>query len=220
MSARLLKNEHGVATQPVTTFDFPEHDGRFADQISHRAGVTHTDPETQAAKIIEAAYTQAAEIEREMREQMRATVRAEVDAEISRVINPWRDQLVQSLDSLTSLRGDIAQRAEDEVVRLALEIARRVIHLEVHKGNQVAVELARVALSRIPSRTPATVHLNPEDLDYVQANQDQLEANHALSFVADRSIGRGGCVIQTDMGEVDASIEHQFAEIEDAILNN
>ena len=219
MSARLLKNDCEVAGQSCVPFDYPEHDGDLT-HTSHRLGVTHADPQTEAAGIIETARARAAEIEQEVLGNMTATVRANVEAEISSVINPWRDQLLKSLDELTKLRSETAQQAEQELVRLALEIARTVIHGEVHNGNEVATQLARVALSRIPNRTPATVHLNPEDLAYVEAIQDQLQTNHALTFVADRSIGRGGCLIQTEIGDVDATIEHQFDEVQQAILGN
>jgi flagellar assembly protein FliH len=219
MSARLLKRDTPLEVQPFAVFALPENEGNFAaGQVL--SGIGHNDPESRAAQIIEDAYAKAALIESEMHDRMEATVRAAVEAEITRVINPWRDELMRSVEEVTSLRSALVQQTETELVRLALEIAQKVIHLEVTSNPQVAVKLTSAALSRVPHRTPAMIHLNPEDLAYVEANQHQLPSAHALTFIADEAIERGGCVVQTDMGEVDASIEQQFSEIAAALLEN
>jgi flagellar assembly protein FliH len=207
MSARLLKCDSPLDIQPFPAFALPEDDMDFADgQVL--SGITNADPESHAARIIEDAYAKAAQIETEAREQIQVAVRAEVDAEIKRVIDPWREELMKSLAELTGLKSTMVQQT-----------ARKVIHLEVCSNAQVAHELTRAALSRVPHRAPATIHLNPEDLAYVQTNQHQLPSSHGLTFVEDRAIERGGCVIHTEMGEIDASIEQQFTEIEAALLS-
>ncbi|HEY6803263.1 MAG TPA: FliH/SctL family protein [Pyrinomonadaceae bacterium] len=219
MSARLLKCDSPLDIQPFPAFALPEDDMEFADgQVL--SGISNADPESHAARIIEDAYAKAAQIEAEAREQIQVAVRAEVDAEIARVINPWREELMKSLEEVTALKSTVVQQTESELVRLALEIARKVIHLEVRSNAEVAVELTRAALSRVPYRAPATIHLNPEDFAYVQTNQHQLPSGHSLAFVEDRAIERGGCVVQTEMGEIDASIEQQFGEIEAALSAN
>jgi flagellar assembly protein FliH len=219
MSARLLKCDSPLDIQPFPAFALPEDDMDFADgQVL--SGITNADPESHAARIIEDAYAKAAQIEAEAREQIQVALRAEVEAEITRVIDPWREELMKSLEELTELKATVVQQTESELVRLALEIARKVIQLEVRNNTQVAFELTRAALSRVPHRAPATIHLSPEDLAYVQTNQHQLPSSHALTFIEDRAIERGGCVVHTEMGEIDASIEQQFAEIEAALLAN
>ena len=219
MSARLLKHDSPLDVQPFPAFSLPENEGIFpAGQVL--SGIGNNDPESQAARIIEDAYAKAALIESDANERMAATIAAEINAEVVRVIDPWRDELMRSLEELSVLRSTIIQQTESELVRLALEIAKKVIHLEVRSNQHVAFELTRAALERVPNRTPATIHLNPEDLTYVEENQHQLPSSHSLTFMADKALERGGCVVQTDMGEVDASIEQQFAEIEAALQEN
>jgi flagellar assembly protein FliH len=60
--------------------------------------------------------------------------------------------------------------------------------------------------------------LHPDDFAYISAHKERLEAGHALELVEDRSIGRGGCLVHTEVGDVDTRIEQQFAEIERAFL--
>ncbi len=219
MSASLIKSASSAGVEPFAAFALPQDDGTASSRVTV-TGVTNTEPEDEAARIIDEARAFAAQIEREERERIELTIRTEVDAEIARVINPWRDQLQQSLDELTTLRAEIVQQSETDLVRLALEIAKKVIHREVASDSQIVLGLARVGLSRIPNRTPATIHLHPDDLAYFESNRDQIESGHPLTLAADRSIGRGGCVVHTELGEVDATIEQQFAEIEEALLSN
>jgi flagellar assembly protein FliH len=218
MSARLLKHDNPPDVQPFPAFALPVNEQSFpAGKIL--SGISNIDPESHGARIIEEAYAKAAAIENEVQSRMESVTRAAIEREIARVINPWRDELMKSLDELTSIRSVMTQQIESELVRLALEIAKKVIHVEV-RNPQIALELTRAALSRVPNRTPATIHLNPEDFGYVQEQQHQLPSSHALSFIEDQAIERGGCVVQTEMGEIDASIEQQFAEIEAALLES
>ena len=65
-----------------------------------------------------------------------------------------------------------------------------------------------------------TIKLNPADLELLADIKPQLlsglpEAGRA-AFEADEGIARGGCLIETDGGEVDARIERQFQVVEEA----
>jgi flagellar assembly protein FliH len=219
MSASLIKCDGPLAVEAISIFALQHDDGLAASMIANKR-VTITDPETEAARIIADAHEQAAQIEREAMMKMESTIRTEVDAQIARVIDPWREQLQQSLEELTTLRSETFRQAESELVTLAIEIARKVIHREVATDSQIVSGLARVALSRIPKRAPATIHLHPDDLTYLESNLDKLQSGHSLTLVVDHSIGRGGCVVHTELGDVDATIEQQFAEIEEALLHN
>lgn len=216
MSASLIKSNGQSLGQPFAVFSLPEDVGISSSLKG--MGITNTDPESEAARIIDEARALAVQIEREARERMEGLIQAEIQNAIASVINPWRDQFQRSLTELTALRSEIVQQAEAELVRLALEVAKKVIHREVTTDHQIVLDLARVGLSRIPNRTPATIHLHPDDHAYFEINRDQIESGHALTLVVDRSIGRGGCVIHTELGEVDATIEQQFAEIQEVFL--
>ena len=160
----------------------------------------------------------AVAIENEARENSSRLVAAEVEKEITRTVDPWHEQLSDTLEEIGDLRAAITTRAERELVRLAIEIAKKVVHREVTIDNEIVMTLARIGISRMHNRVAATIHLHPDDFAYVTTHRDSLDAGHALELVEDRSIGRGGCLVQTEMGDVDTRIEQQFAEIERAFL--
>jgi flagellar assembly protein FliH len=160
----------------------------------------------------------AVAIENEARQNASQLVAAEVENEIARTVDPWHEQLAETLKEMGDLRTTITTRAERELVRLAIEIAKKVVHREVTIDNEIVMTLARIGISRMHNRVAATIHLHPDDFAYVTTHRESLDAGHALELVEDRSIGRGGCLVQTEMGDVDTRIEQQFAEIERAFL--
>ncbi|MDA8233846.1 MAG: FliH/SctL family protein [Clostridia bacterium] len=115
----------------------------------------------------------------------------------------------------------IIQSSEKEILELALEVARKVIHDEVKATPEVIGRVVKEALGQAADREEITIKVNSDDLDYVLFIQDSLVAGLSgikkLKVVADPHVTRGGCVIETVCGNVDARIERQLAEIEEAL---
>lgn len=172
----------------------------------------------EAEQIIAKARAEASEIEREARERGLSAARASVQTEAAQLAEPLRQQLAQTIEEVAALRASIAERTERDLVKLAIEIAKKIVHREVTTDNEIALTLARVALARLHTRAEATVHLHPDDFAYVSKHSDRLTNGSAVELVEDRAVGRGGCLIVTEMGDTDARIEQQFAEIERSFL--
>jgi flagellar assembly protein FliH len=222
MSARLIKGGQETAADSYIRFAMPS-DGR-ADSATRAFGLKTANDvpaktgQAEAEPIIARARAMAVEIENEARENSTRLIAAEVQEEITRTIDPWREQLAATLEELNNLEAAITTRAERELVHLAIEIAKKVVHREVTIDNEIVMTLARIGISRMHNRVAATIHLHPDDFAYVTSHREEFETGHALELVEDRSIGRGGCLVQTEMGDVDTRIEQQFAEIERAFL--
>jgi len=225
MSARLIKASAEPATQLFAPFAIPVTDEPLAPFASLAPpampiAVNPEDPEREAERIIREARARAADIERQAREAGRMQMQAEIAAEVSRLVDPWREQLTNTLEEIAGLRATITAQAERDLVQLALEIARKVVHREVSIDGEIVMTLARIGLTRGHSRTPATIHLHPDDFAYVNQHRERLVSGQTLELVEDRSIMRGGCLVRTEMGDVDARIDQQFIEIERAFLED
>ncbi len=123
----------------------------------------------------------------------------------------------QTIEELGGLRQTLIQETEREMVQLALTLARRVVHREVTLDPELAAALAHVALERLGTTTPATIRLNPED--YTVVAQDSARwGGSTVTVVPDPSISRGGCLVDTAFGSVDATIERQFDELSRALF--
>lgn len=133
------------------------------------------------------------------------------------------EQFSKNIEELRHLRRGILSTSEREVIHLALEIARKVVKREITIDEEIIITLVRVALKRVSDQTLITVRLNPMDYSVVKRHQSVGNAadilNEGIRLAEDPLISRGGCVIETESGLVDARIEEQFREIEKGFLD-
>ena len=133
----------------------------------------------------------------------------------------YRTKLAR-LDALTATLGEerreFFDRVEPEVVRLASAIAEKIIGEEMELRPERVVDLVREAMKRLRDREALRIRLSPQDLDLVKEARDDLigsvDGVRKLEFVEDRRVDRGGCVIESENGTLDARVKTQMAEIE------
>jgi flagellar assembly protein FliH len=122
-------------------------------------------------------------------------------------------RLAQTLDELRSLRGALVRQTEQQMVQLALAIAKRILRRETTIDQDLLVAMARVALERLGDAGAATIRLNPEDYAQTVQRHGDHWAGARVTVVADPSVSRGGCLVESDFGVVDASVEAQFDQV-------
>jgi flagellar assembly protein FliH len=112
-------------------------------------------------------------------------------------------------------RHKLIEGAEPELVRLAIGIAERVLHQQVALDRGVVVEMAKTAIARLIERDSVTVRVNPADLERMREHRDELIALgdiRNLRLLEDKRVDRGGVVVETDAGTIDARIGTQLDE--------
>jgi flagellar assembly protein FliH len=129
-------------------------------------------------------------------------------------------RLAQTLDELKALRGTLIRQTEQHMVQLALAIARKILRREATIDQDLIVAMARVALERVGESGIATIRLNPEDhASTVQRHGDHW-AGSRVKVVADPSVSRGGCMVESEFGFVDASVDAQFEQVAQALADS
>jgi hypothetical protein len=217
MSIRLIKHDQPGHPSVVSLFTFPGS-GEFQAQATTLDMPFLDAQSTSVFDDPDDGVQHRLDVDRQLRDDAARLRQEEVAAEVARLTEPIYEQYKQGFAELAALRKTMALRAERELVRLAIEIARKIVNREVTTDNDVVMTLTRMALSRLQNRTVARVHLHPDDFVYVNAHLVTLESNHAIELTSNSSIGRGGCLVQTELGDVDARVEQQFAEIERSLM--
>lgn len=119
-------------------------------------------------------------------------------------------------------RGRWMLEAREDVLRFACRFAERVVHRTVKLDPTIVVDQVATTLDLLmqPSRVRITVH--PDDRPLVEAALPGLQRRIGemahLNLETDQAVERGGCVLGTDRGRVDATIERQIERIVDALL--
>jgi flagellar assembly protein FliH len=129
-------------------------------------------------------------------------------------------RLGETIDELAGLRRQILHHSEQQLVQLALALARRIVRRELAADDELLEALARVALERLGEARPATIRLNPEDFARTAAGRLEQWAAAHVAVVSDPSVSRGGCIVESPFGFVDAGIEAQLQELAGALLES
>ena len=139
--------------------------------------------------------------------------------EVERLI----DRMHVVLDRAMDKRAEILEQTEAQVVELVLLIARKVVKTISENQKNVVLSNIAQALRKLKTRSDVIVRVNLADLQLTTEHaKDFIEtAENAkkLSIVEDSGVDRGGCIIETDFGEIDARIQSQLHELEEKILD-
>jgi len=140
----------------------------------------------------------------------KAVGRQQAGAELQSVL----DQLGKSLASLASLRSRIRGEAEGDLLKLAVTIARRVLHRELTLDPESIEGLIRVALDKLQSRELCCVRVHPDQEQAIRKSLERFANSQKVELITDSSLHCGDVLFETAHGNLDASIESQLGEIE------
>lgn len=110
---------------------------------------------------------------------------------------------------------------EPEVLKLAVKIAEKIIGRELQTDRKAIADMVAAALRNVRQQERLIIRVNPSDLATVEEFKSSL--NHAgratfLDFEPDPKIQSGGCIIESEVGTVDARLETQLKILERALL--
>lgn len=129
--------------------------------------------------------------------------------------------LVAAAEDLSHLRESLASNNSQDMLRLVMTVAEQIIRREVAVDPQVVVNIIETALQSSVRSDQYRIRVNPDDLDHVIDQKPLFLASisglKSLSIEADPAISRGGCRVDSDLGEVDATIETQLESIQKAL---
>jgi len=120
---------------------------------------------------------------------------------------------------LHELRENFHGEAEQQLLNLSMEIARKVLMQEIKAERYEIDPIVREALSRLPAQTDSVTHLHPDDLARCQLASGDEEIP-GVSFVADPDVRRGECLVATSHGTVESSVEGHLQEIATALAES
>jgi flagellar assembly protein FliH len=128
-------------------------------------------------------------------------------------------KLSESIAQVAEMRAQTISRAEDDVVRLAIEIARRILHRELSVDPSALEALIKAALEKLQVQEVFRVRAHPEQHQMIRACLEEMGRGSNVEVVGDPSQPRGGAVFETARGALDASVETQLREIERGLID-
>lgn len=119
---------------------------------------------------------------------------------------------------LEARKEELFKEAEEQILRLVLNIAKKVIGEEITQNREALLSIVHKGLQKCTFRKKLVLKVSPEDSDFIIENKDRIcmtvEGISDIDIVSDLSLAKGSCIIETPSGEVDSSIDVQIEEIE------
>ena len=209
MSSKLHRGG-GIPTEPVTFRRVPSLDampleGSVFPSAGHvpqpSSPVTH--PVSALEQHLQGAYQQGFQ---EGQGAARQELGGQFDAMAVR--------LARNIEELSGLRQRFRHEAEEDVIALAMAIARRILHRELTVAPEALLGLLKAALEKIEAQEVHRVRVRPEDAALVQQHLEKMGLPQRVELIADASLERGSAILDSSRGALDVSVETQLAEIE------
>jgi len=187
----------------------------------------------EAAKIVADAEARAADIVAESRAKMDAQLKEGYDdgfkkgqeagfREGNLEAQRLTDRLHTIIERMMDKRQEILAETEQQIVDLVLLMTRKIVKVISENQRNVVVSNVVQALRKVKGRGEVIIRVNLNDVAMTtQHIKDFLSAAENIkniTVVEDSTVDRGGCVIETDFGSIDAKIVSQLNEIEQRIL--
>jgi flagellar biosynthesis/type III secretory pathway protein FliH len=176
-------------------FAFPELEGWRIDQ-------------PRPAKPDEAE--QLAEAERRGHDEGLAAGRALAEAELE----PLRIALQAATASLGAARDDVIARAEARSVELGVILAQKILAIALELEPKLLLGVVEGALRHLVDSDEVVLEVNPADVALLETELGLLDPSangpKTITVSGERRVGRGGCVVRTREGEIDARLETQL----------
>lgn len=198
-----------------------------------QAAIIKADAENDAAQIVENAKAEAAKIiadaEAERSKKLQEAYSEGFDkghkdgyekgqAEVERLV----DRMHRIIEAVMQRREEILQDTESQIVELVILMARKVIKILSENQKNVVMANVLAALKKVKTRGNVTLRVNLEDIKLTTENVSEfikhVENVQGITVLEDSAVEKGGCIVETDFGAIDARISSQLSELENKIL--
>jgi flagellar assembly protein FliH len=145
---------------------------------------------------------------------------ARVRANYESTLATLRGEIAGALQQFSQQRDAYFERVETEVVQLALSIARKILHREAQIDPLLLAGIVRVALDTLGQGTHVRLRASPDEVplwrDYFAGMNGSVSSP---DLIGDASLESGRCVLETDLGSTNISLETHLKEIEQGFLD-
>ena len=138
------------------------------------------------------------------------------------------DQLQQTAERCNELLATATQEAkqivlaaERQIIELVMTITRKIISDELEERPEIILGVVREALGRVRDQDHLNIHVSLDDYERILQSRNELQSivgsEKSFAVTADTVLERGGCLIETSFGTVEAGIDTQLESIRKAL---
>lgn len=178
---------------------------------------------------VTSAQTQAEQIRREA-EYFAAKIRHEAQTEADNLRNKAYfegsekalAEIETNLIESREIREKVWRETEKDLLRLAVRLAEKIIGREIEQDEKTIVDIVSNAVQNARQQEKLTIRLNPQDLPILEKEIERISAGSKIKYIdfaPDPRVDSGGCLIESEVGTIDARLNTQLRVLERALLS-
>jgi flagellar assembly protein FliH len=137
---------------------------------------------------------------------------------------PLFNTLKAALDELSEMRSSIIEKNQEQLLETLFLICEKVIHRQIQISPDIVLDTVRSASRHLMETEEIRLHLHPSDFEYVREIEGllskKLSGKKNIHIVEDTSVERGGIIIETEFGDIDATIRSQIEHMKEVVLDH
>lgn len=131
-------------------------------------------------------------------------------------------QVREALNAFMGASQEVFDYIAPEILEISVDIAQKIIKKEVSQNPEIVLEKITEILKTLPKEEPkVTIRVNPMQVSIAkQSIPEILEAaglDTKIVVLQDETVSEGGCIVTTNNGVIDATIESQIAIVKEAL---
>jgi flagellar assembly protein FliH len=227
----LLKNNNAShVTNRAVVLDLGDLNAqaeRIIDDAREQARRIVDEGRQEAERIVQGASDRGLAEGREIglvegREEGRAAGRDEALAQYNEQLQALTGAWSEAIQRWEDDRHAMLLAAREDVLAFALAMARKIVLRIASVDEKVIADQLAETLSLLTRPSSVSIVINPADRPLVEevlpALLRQLAQCEHADIVEDESVTRGGCIVRTAAGSIDATIENQIDRIAKTLL--
>lgn len=152
-------------------------------------------------------------------QRTRVECEARAQSLLQNEIEPWLKRMAQLIEDIDTVKQRYLAESEDQLVRLALAVARRILYREIQVDTEALFGLIHAATQRSELRELNRILLNPKDHQALLPHLERLQLPPRVEIVSDAALERGALLLESTSGILDASIQAQLDEVERGFID-
>jgi flagellar assembly protein FliH len=190
------------------------------EEMRDKSGIK--DVQAQAEDILRKASAEKEAIEMEAYKKGLEQGQAQGQKMANKKVEPVIQTLNAAIDELKKMRQLIIEKHQDQIVEILFLIAEKVIHRQIQLAPDIVLDTVRQACNFLTETEEIRLRVHPSDFEYIRDIErilsSHLTGKRSVHFIEDSTIERGGIIIDTEFGEIDASIRSQIEHMKEVLL--
>jgi flagellar assembly protein FliH len=128
------------------------------------------------------------------------------------------EHMVLLIEEIKNIKTNLEKENEKQLAKLCFYMAKRLLMKEIIEDEAYIMNLTKKTIEMVQSDENITIRVSPEDLKWIEENKTQffqeVDVDASTKIEEDRDISRGGVIIESQFGVIDARVEERLEKLE------